>query len=138
MEKQNAPVSQQVAKIKEIQNSLHSQAEYLRKTKGSQEEINKLSSEWLQYQQQIVKLQEQLKDNLDDAIKNKLSEAEKQMQAQVDAIQKEIDALEAARDVQEDALELEEKQNAVIEKRIALQNALNERTVRYYNAATGM
>ena len=138
LEKQNAPVSQQVAKIKEIQNSLHSQAEYLRKTKGSQEEINKLSSEWLQYQQQIVKLQEQLKDNLDDAIKNKLSEAEKQMQAQVDAIQKEIDALEAARDVQEDALELEEKQNAVIEKRIALQNALNERTVRYYNAATGM
>lgn len=137
LEAQNAPVAQQVAKIKEIQNSLHSQAEYLRKTKGSQEDINKLSAEWLKYQQEIAKLQEQIKDDLDDAIKNKLSEAEDKMEAQVAAIQEQIDALEKSRDIEQDKLDLEEKQNAVLEARIALQNALNERTVRYYNAATG-
>ena len=52
-------------------------------------------------------------------------------------IQDQIDALKAQKDVQDEQLALEEKQKAVEEARAALQNAQQERTIRYYNQETG-
>lgn len=80
-----------IAKMREIQNALHAQAEYLRSIKGDQAEINGLSEEWWSLENQITQ--------------------EKEKQAK--AIQ---DALDA---------------------QLALNNAMNDRSVRYYNAETG-
>lgn len=52
-------------------------------------------------------------------------------------IQDEVDALKEAKDIQDDQLELEERQKAVEEARAELQNAQNERTIRFYNKETG-
>ena len=80
-----------IAKMREIQDALHAQAEYLRSIKGDQAEINGLSEEWWSLENQITQ--------------------EKEKQAK--AIQ---DALDA---------------------QLALNNAMNDRSVRYYNAETG-
>lgn len=50
---------------------------------------------------------------------------------QMDIIDEQIDALKAARDASEQQNELEERQKAVAEAQKDLQDALNERTVRY-------
>ena len=52
-------------------------------------------------------------------------------------IQDEVDALKEAKDIQDDQLELEERQKAVEEARAELQNAQNERTIRFFNKETG-
>lgn len=52
-------------------------------------------------------------------------------------IQDEIDALKAQKEIQDEQLALEEKQKAVEEARAALQNAQQERTIRFYNQETG-
>lgn len=52
-------------------------------------------------------------------------------------IQDQIDALKAQKDVQDEQLALEEKQKAVEEARANLQNAQQERTIRFYNQETG-
>ena len=52
-------------------------------------------------------------------------------------IQDEVDALKDAKDIQDDQLELAERQKAVEEARAELQNAQNERTIRFYNKETG-
>lgn len=48
-----------------------------------------------------------------------------------------IDAMEKAKDIQDEQLELAEKQKAVEEARNELQNAQNERTIRYFNTQKG-
>ena len=42
-----------------------------------------------------------------------------------------------AKDIQDEQLELAEKQKAVEEARAELQNAQNERTIRYFNTEKG-
>lgn len=84
----------------------------------------------------------------DDAAKDLLSElkewvnwyishAEKEVQQQTDAIDDQIDELKKQREAQEEANELLEKELAVEEATKNLIAAQTERTVRYYNSATG-
>ena len=76
-------------------------------------------------------------DEQKDAIDAQIDSIEAVRDAQVQAIQDQIDAMNAEKEAKEDALEVEEKRLAVEKARQDLLNAQNERTVRYYNAATG-
>ena len=71
------------------------------------------------------------------AIDEALKQAKKIRDQQLEALDDELDALKKERDVRKDELELEEKILAVQKAQAALANAQAERTVRYFNAATG-
>lgn len=71
MEKQGASAEERAAKIAEIQNSLHSEAEELRGIGASETDINKISSEWWDY---LEDKQEAFIDEYEDEIKLKESE----------------------------------------------------------------
>lgn len=76
-----------------------------------------------------------------DAAKKEAELEKKKAQAQRDeeiaAIDEQIAQLKAQHEAQEDANKIAELQLAVEEAELALLNAQNERTVRYYNEATG-
>lgn len=144
LDAQGANIGTQVGKIKEIQDALHKEAEYLRSTnnylKGDADtlaEINALSKQWLEYQEKIAALQKELQDELNDYVDNEFKKAKEAKEAQIKLLDEEIERRKQAKDDAEKTNELEEKTNAVLEKRKALQNALNERNVRYYNLRTG-
>ena len=88
----------QIAKMREIQDALKAEWEYLKKIKGDKATINDLEREWWQYENSITEMME------------KQAQAEKE---KAEAMQKALDA------------------------QIALNNALKDRSVRYYNAETG-
>lgn len=136
MEAQGKPAEQQISKMHEIQQALHKQADYLRSIGASQEEINKLSTEWWSIQKDIEGIQQSLADELGDALSRELEKAAAARDAEIDAIDDAIDALEESRKIEEEKLTLKEKQKAVTDAEIALINAQNERTIRMYNAAT--
>ena len=127
----------QIAKMREIQNALHDEAEYMRSIGASQEDINGLSEEWWKYENQIKDLQEEIIEDQKKQIENVKSLIEVYYKEQNTALSEQKDALEAARDAEKDRLTLAEKQLAVEKARAALENAQKERTVRQYNAATG-
>ena len=137
MQAQGRPASEQISKMREIQSSLHDQAEYMRSIGADQAEINKLSEEWLKVNDSIKKLQDELWSELEDAVNNQLKAAADARDKAIDALDKQLEKLDAAKKTTEKTLDLEQKQNDVLQARIALQNALNERRVRYYNATTG-
>lgn len=56
LEKQNASEDAQKAKMKQIQQALHAQAQYLRSIGGSQADINALSAEWWEWQEKSMAL----------------------------------------------------------------------------------
>ena len=134
LEDQGRPVQDQVSKMKEIQDALHQEAEYLRSIEASQTEINALSSEWWSIQRDILALQEELWSELESAVDDKLEEAADARDKELDAIQAQIDALKEAAEVEDRQLEIEEKRLAVAEAQDALLNAQRERNVRVYNA----
>lgn len=76
-------------------------------------------------------------ERLNDQIDRQIELLERQQESLVKPIQDEIDALEKAKDIQDEQLELAEKQKAVEEARNELQNAQNERTIRYFNEQKG-
>ena len=116
LESSGASTDDIIAKQKEIQNALHEQAEYMRSIGASQTEINALSTEWWDIQNKILKTQQEL----------------------FDTIKKTVDEYyDKAVTDKEKELALEEKILAVQQAQIALQNAQKERTVRYFNAASG-
>lgn len=88
----------QIAKMREIQQALKNEWQYLEKIKGDKATINGLEQEWWQYENSITDMMDQ---------------QAKAAQEQAEALQKALDA------------------------QIALNNALKDRSVRYYNAATG-
>ena len=71
MEKQGASAEERAAKITEIQNTLHLEAEELRGIGASETDINKLSAEWWDY---LEDKQNAFIDEYEDAIKLKKSE----------------------------------------------------------------
>lgn len=73
LQEQNAPVNQQIAKMRQIQAALHNEAQYLRKTKGSQKEINELSKEYLEYSKDIQELVKKEKEDKVSLLKSELS-----------------------------------------------------------------
>lgn len=126
-----------LAKRKEIQAALHDQAEYMRgilatmKEQGAtqaeidayQAEINALSTEWWSIQKDIQDLQD---------------EQLKKQQEIFETLKKTIDEYyDKVVSDKEKELTLEEKILEVQKAQAALANAQAERTVRYYNAATG-
>lgn len=137
MEAQGKPTSERIAKMKQIQSALHDQAEYMRSIGADQEEINKLSIEWWQTQEDIKKVQESLWSELEDAVDKELERARDARDKELEALDKRIESLSKEREEKQEQVTLEEKLLAVEEARAALQNAQNERNVRYFNAATG-
>lgn len=130
LEAQNAPVSQTIAKRREIANALQNEIGYLRSIGGSQTEINNLCVEWYGVLDDIKDMENdlwsELKDNISDA-----------MQAASDAKDAAIEKIKQEYETENDLLEIDEKRKAVLEAQNDLLDAQNERTVRIYNAATG-
>ena len=87
----------------------------------------------------IHPLEETIEDyeRLSAAIDRQIELLERQRKAMIDPIQDEIDALEKAKDIEDEQLELAEKKLAVEEAKAELQNAQNERNIRYFNAEKG-
>ena len=140
LEKQNASEDSQKAKMKQIQQALHAQAQYLRSIGGSQADINALSAEWWEWQEKIngtLKSTDDLLNELQGVMSDKLSDLSEQRQNELDAIDAQIDALKQQKDTRDEQLDLEEKILAVQQAQAKLANAQNERTVRQYNARTG-
>lgn len=137
LENQGAALQKRIAKLRETQEIFHREAEYLRSIKADQTEINRLSNEWWSIEKEIAGLLSDLTSELEAALDTELKRAELEKNERLKAIDAELDALEQSRKIEEDKLDLKEKQEAVTEAEIALINAQNERTVRYYNAATG-
>lgn len=137
MEAQGKPTSERIAKMKQIQEALRDQADYMRSIGADQEEINKLSTEWWRIQEDIEKVQKALWSELEDAVDKELERARDARDKELEALDKRIEALRKEREEKQEQVTLEEKLLAVEEARAALQNAQNERNVRYFNAATG-
>lgn len=74
---------------------------------------------------------------LSDYIKELLDKAKKALDAQIDAIDAQIEALKKQHDAEEEANELEELRLKILEAEKNLVDANVERTVRYFNKATG-
>lgn len=92
MEHQGQSEDAQIGKIREIQNAIHDQAEYMRSIGASQEEINKLSSEWWKWQEKINKFAE----DRQKAAEKEAEEAEKaRKKAEEDAKKAEEEAKKA-------------------------------------------
>ena len=150
------------AKRKVIQAALHDEAEYLRgqleilkaeevaeedkaeheaKIKALEEEILGLSTEWWNIQKNInddlAKAEEERLKKLEEE-KKLLEEQKKLQQEMFDTLKKQVDEYydKLVAD-KEKELTLEERILAVQQAEAALANAQKERTVRYYNAATG-
>lgn len=140
LEKQNASEDTQKAKMRQIQQALHAQAQYLRSIGGSQSDINALSAEWWEWQEKIngtLKNTDDLLNELQGVMSDKLSDLSDQRQNELDAIDAQIDALKQQKETRDEQLDLEEKILAVQQAQAKLANAQNERTVRQYNARTG-
>lgn len=78
LEESNASEDERIAKMREIQNALHEEAEYLRSIKADEEDIRKLSTEWWTWQNKIQKL-------LDDTAAAAEKAAEAQRKAALEA-----------------------------------------------------
>lgn len=140
LEKQNASEDTQKDKMRQIQQALHAQAQYLRSIGGSQSDINALSAEWWEWQEKIngsLKSTDDLLNELQGVMSDKLSDLSDQRQNELDAIDAQIDALKQQKDTRDEQLDLEEKILSVQQAQAKLANAQNERTVRQYNARTG-
>lgn len=137
MQERGDSTADQIDKMRQIQAALHAQAEYMRRIGDSQADINALSTEHWKITKQIKELQEDLWDELEDAVNKKLEEAEEARDKQTAAIDKQIAALKDAKQAEDEALKLEQLKAAVLEKQNALLEAQKERTVRVFNAATG-
>ena len=140
LEKQNASEDTQKDKMRQIQQALHAQAQYLRSIGGSQSDINALSAEWWEWQEKIngtLKNTDDLLNELQGVMSDKLSDLSDQRQNELDAIDAQIDALKQQKETRDEQLDLEEKILAVQQAQAKLANAQNERTIRQYNARTG-
>lgn len=140
LEKQGASEDAQKAKMREIQDALSAQADYMRSIGASQADINDLSSEWYDWQKKIkeqTKSMDDLLSELKDAMQDSLSSQQDARDAELAALDAQLDALKRQKETKDDQLTLEEKILAVQKSQADLANAQNERTVRQWNASTG-
>ena len=140
LEKQGASEEAQKNKMRQIQNALNAQADYMRSIGYSQAEINDLASEWYDWQKKIneqTQTMENLLSELQSAMQDSLSSQQDARDAELAAIDAQIDALRRRKESKDDELTLEEKILAVQKAQANLANAQNERTIRQYNAKTG-
>lgn len=98
--------------------------------------VDKIQNEW-------DDLKEPLDDQIDalervnDELDRQATLLERERDKLTKPLQDQIDAMNDAKDIQDEQLELAEKQKAVEEARAELQNAQNERTIRYFNTEKG-
>lgn len=116
-------LSEKITLLKEIEESLAYEEQYLRSINADESEIN-----------EKVKRQYEIRQQISDLEKEALDTAKELSISYYDAA---IEALEKERDLEQEQLDIEEKKLAVLEAQAALINAQNERTIRYFNAATG-
>ena len=111
LEKQNASEDTQKDKMRQIQQALHAQAQYLRSIGGSQADINALSAEWWEWQEKIngtLKSTDDLLNELQDVMADKLSDLSEQRQNELDEIDKQIESLKQEKETRDEQLTLEE------------------------------
>ena len=140
MEKQGKSADEQKAKMKEIQQALHAQAQYLRSIGGNEADINDLSAEWWDWQKKIngeLEDSADLLDELKNALQDTLNRQQDARDAELKAIDDQIDALKKQKDEKDKQVELEEKLLAIQQAEAALAAAQAERTVRQYNSSSG-
>jgi len=125
------------AKRKEIQASLHDQAEEMRRILAVMKEQGASEEEIRAYETSILALSTEWW-NIQKEIEDSLEKQKKLQQEMFETVKKTVDDYYAKilTDKQEE-LSLEEKILAVQKAQADLANAQKERTVRYYNAATG-
>lgn len=98
--------------------------------------VDKIQNEW-------DDLKEPLDDQIDalervnDQLDRQATLLERERDKLTKPLQDQIDAMNNAKDIQDEQLELVEKQKAVEEARAEMQNAQNERTIRYFNTEKG-
>ena len=112
---------------RELENAINSTIE-----KTDKERDTKLNS----LDAQLDKAQ-QLRDAQLEALDSQLEAQKLLHDNQMSALDAQLEALQNERDVKDDQLALEERILAVQEAQAALANAQAQRTVRYFNAATG-
>ena len=152
LEAKGASNAKQVAKQREIQESLMAQVKYLKRIGGDQEEINKLLAEYYSIDKQITENEKQREEqkkqkakdraermynNLQAAIQKRMENINKKRDEELEKIDVKIKKLQEEHDLQQENQELQEKQLAVEKAREELANAKKQRTVRIFNAATG-
>lgn len=128
MEKQGKSVDDQVAKMKQIQQALHEQAEYLRATGAAQSDINALSSEWWDIQENINELLKEQYDNRIALLESELSLLEKTSASDDERISKIKDIqseLEAEYRFMQDIGSSQEELNELAAKWYDLQEDIN-------------
>lgn len=140
MEKQGASEEDQKNKMRQIQQALHAQAEYLRSIGASQADINGLSAEWWEWQEKIngeLKSADDLLSELKSALQESLDRQSDALDDEIAAIDAQIEALKKRKESKDEELTLEEKILAVQQAQKNLADAQNERTIRQYNARAG-
>lgn len=111
MEHQGASQDEQIAKIHQIQEAIHTEADYLRSIGASQEDINKLSSDWWKWQEKIVSMQEKSAEAAKKAAEEAKKAAEEAEKAETARL-KQVLADDKAR------LTLMEKQGKSVSERV--------------------
>lgn len=128
MEKQGKSADEQVEKMKQIQQALHEQAEYLRATGAAQSDINALSSEWWDIQENINELLKEQYDNRIALLESELSLLEKTSASDDERISKIKDIqseLEAEYRFMQDIGSSQEELNELAAKWYDLQEDIN-------------
>lgn len=128
MEKQGKSADEQVEKMKQIQQALHEQAEYLRATEAAQSDINALSSEWWDIQENINELLKEQYDNRIALLESELSLLEKTSASDDERISKIKDIqseLEAEYRFMQDIGSSQEELNELAAKWYDLQEDIN-------------
>lgn len=120
MEHQGAAQDEQIAKIKEIQEAIAVQADYLRSIGASQEDINKLSSDWWKWQEKINKFAEDNAKAAEKAAEEQKKAAEEAEKAAEAALKAETDRRKQEVADDKARLTLMEKQGASDEERVAM------------------
>ena len=122
---QGAPIEDRVAKMRQIQDALHQQAEYMRSTKASQTDINKLSKEWWDYEKKITGE----KEDQAEAYKQILASLEKEISGLETSLALYDEVLNEYVDKNVEALEAQKKalqeQNDELDKQIEKERALD-------------
>ena len=140
MEKQGASEEDQKNKMRQIQQALHAQAEYLRSIGANQSDINDLSAEWWEWQEKIngeLKNTDDLLSELQDVLQDSVDSRKDALDLELDRYDKELEDLKKVKETKDDQLTLEEKILAVQKAQADLANAQKERTIRQFNARTG-
>ncbi|MBO6004940.1 MAG: hypothetical protein J6Q00_05135, partial [Verrucomicrobia bacterium] len=106
LKESGASEEDQIAKMREIQDSLHQQAEEMRRVKADEKDILALSTEWWSIQNDILELEDKIAQKLRDEIAQTLTDIVESLQSAADAmispLQEQLDALNEAHNATEE------------------------------------